>query len=227
MSDYPIGRVYIKNDETGEFEPVDARTRAEAVETEDGRTAQERLDEVTAHISNPAIHSTAYVKTLWEVTIPETGWVQEAPLEVDFPYSIKLPYEGTLDTHNAEVTVDYEYIRIAAACGLCPTMETLHNGLKFWSREIPESQILCHMTLFGEGGISGGSGASVGGGGSNYVLPIASENVLGGVKIGDNIDIDAEGRITPTGATLTEDQTATDDDVAGIVSAVFGDSPKT
>ena len=157
MSDYPMGRVSIKDEETGVFTPIDARTRAEAVETEDGRTAQQRLDEATEHIGNLAIHSTAYVKTMWEVTIPATGWVQEAPLEADFPYSIELPYAGTLDTHNAEVTVDYEYIRIAAACGLCPTMETMHNGLKFWSREIPEAEILCHMTLFGEGGISGGN----------------------------------------------------------------------
>ena len=44
----------------------------------------------------------------------------------------------------------------AAECGLCPTMETLHNKLKFWSQSIPSEPILCHMTLFGEGGLSGG-----------------------------------------------------------------------
>lgn len=112
------------------------------------------------HIKNKAIHSTAYIKSMFEVTIPETGWELEAPEAADFPYSIELPYEGVLDTHNAEVTVDKESIQVAYSCGLCPTMETLHNGLKFWSRTIPEVEILCHMTLFGEGGLSDGGAGS-------------------------------------------------------------------
>lgn len=157
MNDYTLGRVAIKNKETGEETPINARTIAEAVETEDGRTVEQRLQEATAHINDLAIHSTAYIKPMWQVTIPATGWVQEAPMEYDFPYSIEFEYNGVLDTHNAEVTVDRESIQVAAACGLCPTMETMHNGLKFWSRTIPEAEILCHMTLFGEGGISGGN----------------------------------------------------------------------
>ena len=157
MNDYQIARIAVKNSETGEETPVNTRTIAEAVETEDGRTAEERLKEATDHINDLAIHSTAYIKPMWQVTIPATGWVQESPLEYDFPYSIEFEYNGVLDTHNAEVTVDRESIQVAAACGLCPTMETMHNGLKFWSRTIPEAEILCHMTLFGEGGISGGN----------------------------------------------------------------------
>lgn len=157
MSEYMMGRVAVRDEATGAETPIDARTRAEAVATGDGRTAQARLDEATAHINDLAIHSTAYVKPMWQVTIPATGWVQEAPDGADFPYSLEMLYEGVLDTHNAEVTVDKESIQVAAACGLCPTMETMHNGLKFWSRTIPAGEILCHMTLFGEGGVSGGN----------------------------------------------------------------------
>lgn len=157
MSDYPMGRVSIKNEETGEFNPSDIRTRAEAVATADGRDAQQHLDALEKHMNNTAIHSGARIKTMWEVTIPETGWVQVAPLEADYPYSIEIPFEGALDTHNAEVTVDPDYFGIAAKCRLSGTMQTLHNGLKFWAGDIPSSSILCHMTLFGEGGISGGN----------------------------------------------------------------------
>ena len=232
MAEYPIARVSVKNEKSGEFVPSDVRTRAEAVAAGDGRTAQEHLDDVQTHMSNPAIHSTAYIKPMWELTIPETGWVQGGPIGAEFPYSIELPYEGVLDTHNAEVTVDINYVRVAAKCGLCPTMETMHNGIKFWTRELPESPILCHMTLFGEGGINSGAPASGGGGGSgsgsgNYILPMASETVLGGVKIGDNIDIDDEGRITPTGVTLSEAQPATEEDINNIIAAVFGDASNT
>lgn len=157
MPEYMIGRVAVKNEETQEQTPIDARTRAEAVEVPgEGKTAQQKIDEMNEHIADLAIHSRAYVKPMWQVTIPTTGWEMEAPEEADFPYSIEMPYEGVLDTHNAEVTVDKESIQVAASCGLCPTMETMHNALKFWSRTIPETEILCHMTLFGEGGISGG-----------------------------------------------------------------------
>ncbi len=221
MADYLIGRVAVVDEETKEQTPIDARTRAEAVATtETGKTAQDKIDELNAHIADLAIHSKAYVKTMWQVTIPETGWVLEAPEDADFPYSIELPYEGTLDTHNAEVTVDKESIQIAAACGICPTMETMHNGLKFWSRTIPSAPIMCHMTLFGEGGISGRSaGGEVA---TAHEDVIASADTLGHVMIGDNIAIDEQGRITPTGATLPPEQTATDQDIDQIIENVFG-----
>lgn len=156
MPEYLIGRVSVVDEVTGEHTPIDARTRAEAVSTDEGKSTQEKINEINEHIENLAIHSAAYIKTMWQVTIPIDGWVLEAPKEDDFPYSLTMEYSGVLETHNAEVIIDNESIRAAVACGLCPTMETLHNGLKFWSRTIPTTAILCHMTLFGEGGISGG-----------------------------------------------------------------------
>lgn len=52
----------------------------------------------------------------------------------------------------------------------------------------------------------------------SYVLPIASEDTLGGVMIGDNVNIDEEGRIsvTPEGVNV-----ATDEEVSGILDTVF------
>lgn len=166
MSDYPIARVSVKDEETGEYTPSDIRTRAEAVAVDDGRNAQQHLDEMAAHMNNLAIHSDAYIKTKWEVAIPTTGWVQEAPLSADFPYSLELPYEGVLDTHNAEIVPDNESYKYAYACRICPTVETRHNKLKFWAGAPPTDEIICHMTLFGEGGISGGNQANQGGGGT-------------------------------------------------------------
>lgn len=159
MENHVIGRVSIEDKESGMVTPIDARTRAEAVDTkESGRSAQDKFDEFDAHIANEAIHSDAYIKPMWQVTIPNTEWVKAAPEETDFPYCIEIAYNGVLDTHNAEVTVDRGSIGTAWECGLCPTMETMHNGLKFWARKIPEDNILCHMTLFGAGGINGGEG---------------------------------------------------------------------
>lgn len=159
MANHVIGRVNIIDKESGASTPIDARTRAEAVETKDFNVSvQDKIDAFNAHMANMAIHSDAYIKPMWQVTIPKTGWVASAPEEADFPYCIEIVYNGVLDTHNAEVTVDRDSIGTAWECGLCPTMETMHNGLKFWARKIPENDILCHMTLFGAGGISGGEG---------------------------------------------------------------------
>lgn len=226
----PKTRIKLINEETQEETPVDVLTSADAVSTNDGKNAQEKMDAYDAHINNLAIHSDAFVKVMQVVTIPTTGWVAITPEDDEYPYMIEIEAEGVLESHNANVTIDLLSVPVAAACGLCPTMQTLTNKLKFWAREIPTAEIAAHMTLFGEGGVSGGDtgdssggGSSGGGSGSSgYVLPVATADTLGGVKIGDNIDIDAEGRITPTGATLSEEQTATDTDIDAVVADVFG-----
>lgn len=50
-----------------------------------------------------------------------------------------------------------------------------------------------------------------GGGGGGYVLPTASASVLGGVKIGDGVNIDSSGKISVSGgSTITVDDTMSD-----------------
>ena len=50
-----------------------------------------------------------------------------------------------------------------------------------------------------------------GGGGGGYVLPTASDSVLGGVKIGDGVDIDSSGKISVSGgSTITVDDAMSD-----------------
>lgn len=55
-----------------------------------------------------------------------------------------------------------------------------------------------------------------GGGGGSYVLPVASADTLGGVKIGDGIEIDAEGTISAEGATPYELPIASADVLGGV-----------
>ena len=85
MPDYLIGRVSVKDEESGEFTPIDARTRPEAVTTTEDKTGggkktlEEKLAEYNAHVANMAIHSDAYIQPMYQVTIPTTGWIAEAP----------------------------------------------------------------------------------------------------------------------------------------------------
>ena len=46
---------------------------------------------------------------------------------------------------------------------------------------------------------SGGIAASGGGGGGSYVLPVATANTLGGIKVGSGLSIDANGVLSATG----------------------------
>ena len=182
------------------------RIKAAQVETEDGSNVEAKLSTVCS------------IKFIRELTIPNSGWTTADPGNEEFPYTIEIDAQEVLESYDANVTIDLLSVPAAVACGLCPTMQTLTGKLKFWSRQTPDTEISAHITLFGEGG--GGSGSS------GYVLPVATADTLGGVKIGDNIDIDEEGRITPTGATLSEEQTATDSDIDAVVSDVFGSAGK-
>ena len=178
------------------------RIKAAQVETGDGSNVEAKLSAACS------------IKIIEEFTIPKSGWTASDPENAEFPYMIEIDAQGVLESYDANVTIDLLSVPTAVVCGLCPTMQTMTGKLRFWSRQIPDTEVSAHITLFGEGG--GGSGSS------GYVLPVATADTLGGVKIGDNIDIDEEGRITPTGATLSEEQTATDSDIDAVVADVFG-----
>lgn len=155
----PTVRIKLVDELSGAENPADALTSAKAVETEGGGNVQEHIDDMQAHINNLAIHSDAYVKVMQVVTIPNTGWVATTPEDDEYPYTLEIAAAGVLESHNANVTIDLLSVPVAAACGLCPTMQTLAGKLKFWARKIPSAAISAHMTLFGEGGISGGNTA--------------------------------------------------------------------
>lgn len=157
MAEKPMIRLSVQDENEQQKVPADVRTRAEAVETDEtGKTVQDKLTEYDAHVANKAIHSDAYIRTMLQVTIPATGWVAAEPEDVEFPYCVEVDCDGVLDTHDAELKVERKSLAAAYACGLCPTGETMHNKVKFWARKIPTAAILCHMTLFGGGGVSGG-----------------------------------------------------------------------
>ena len=155
----PTVRIKLVDELSGTESPADALTSAKAVSTEGGGNVQEHIADMQAHIDNLAIHSDAYVKVMQVVTIPNTGWVATTPEDDEYPYTLEIEAAGVLESHNANVTIDLLSVPVAVACGLCPTMQTLTGKLKFWAREVPSSAISTHMTLFGEGGISGGDTA--------------------------------------------------------------------
>lgn len=116
---------------------------------------------VSIHTSDQSIHSTAQIRMESDLTIPTTEWVMEDQ-DADFPYSIEVPCDVAQAAYSAEITVDKESIPTAVQCRLCPTMETRDGILKFWARDIPAAEILCHATLSWDGWSNPESGSGHG-----------------------------------------------------------------
>lgn len=64
------------------------------------------------------------------------------------------------------------------------------------------------------------SGGATGGG--SYQLPTASADKLGGVKIGENINITDDGTISVNSEELVSDIVASDEDAEEVITRYFG-----
>lgn len=162
MADYLIGRVAVVDEDTGEQTPIDARTRAEAVATDEDKTGggkktlEDKLSELNAHIADLAIHSTASLKIIAQITIPATGWTAATPVDgSEYAMTVDVTVQGVLETHMPAVALDVVSLGVADQCGLCPTVQSLTNTLRFWARETPSAAMTGTLSLFGEGGLSG------------------------------------------------------------------------
>lgn len=78
----------------------------------------------------------------------------------------------------------------------------------------------CLLLLNASNGVAGGGGSSGGG----YVLPAATATRLGGVKIGENVNVTSDGTITVDGDELLDEVAATDEDVQEMLDDTFNSS---
>ena len=95
---------------------------------------------------------------------------------------------------------------------MCSSAETVDGAVRFWARKIPTADLSATLALLTPG--TGELGAA--GGGSAYVLPVASADTLGGVKIGKGISITEDGTISVSGGGIGEDDVATAEEMAEI-----------
>ena len=84
----------------------------------------------------------------------------------------------------------------AFQCGLRQQAEAFDGYVRFWARATPTEDITCTVDLVGRGGDASGSGS--------YVLPAASDTVLGGVKVGNGLKVAQDGTLSIDFATHEE-----------------------
>ena len=94
-------------------------------------------------------------------------------------------------------------------------MQTLAGALRFWAKRSPDADMEATIAL-----VSPGTSSS-GGGGSTYVLPVATATRLGGVKIGKGISVAADGTITASTSGVSPDDMASTEDTESMLDEVF------
>ena len=159
-----------------------------------------------------------------EITIPAEGWALDETGS-DEPYMGMDEYRYYVDVTDEEVTDDQvpivalhkDALETAKQAGLCPTAQTVTGAVRFWARYEPMQDMAATLALLS----ASGSGQT--GGGGTYVLPVATETTLGGVKIGEGLAITPDGTATVEGAPIAEGEKATVADANAVMDEVYKD----
>lgn len=157
-----------------------------------------------------------------DITIPATGWAWDQDLDEpgdvgmdDYRYYVDVPVTEATADQFPSVALHKNALNTAKEAGMCPTVQAAEGYLRFWARNEPAEAMDATVALS-----SSGSGTS-GGGGGTYVLPVATKDRLGGVKIGENISVAPDGTISATGASVSQDDMASTTETDEMLDEVF------
>ncbi len=132
--------------------------------------------------------------------VPVSAWVAEDTGR--YKYSAETAVEGVKENHHPDATLDTVSQDTVYKCGLSSRIVALEGKLKFYAQLAPEADIsgTCRLWTQGVGGNGG--------------LPVASENIVGGIRSSDSIIIDADGTAH---AKLGQDSFTTDEEFDKVV----------
>ena len=149
-----------------------------------------------------------------EITIPANGWTDSRedaadgvggdPAFGNYPFHVDVSVTGTKSRMTPIVTIYPQHLSIAK--DICQTAETIEGAVRFYAKAVPSSDIKASLALVG------GSGYISTGGGGGSDIPIASRTSLGGVIIGDGINVDFNGRISVDKETVMTDADLVDEE---------------
>lgn len=167
---------------------------------------QTTVDEMEGSISGLVVER--------QLVIPGSGWAMGA----EGMYYVDIPQADITEEMVPMVSVLPEDLAAAVACGLYPVSRTMSGGLRLYAAAAPASEIQASLVLFLAGSGQAGGGGE---GGGTYVLPVATTTRLGGVKIGENMNVTQDGTISVDGDELLDDVAASDEDVQAMLDEAF------
>ena len=154
------------------------------------------------------------------ITIPADGWdwQRESDDEEmlgmdDFRCVVDVAVDDVTEEMFPSVALHKAAIEVAKRAGLCPTVQALAGVLRFWARNIPTADMSATVALWAPGGTAGG--------GSAYVLPVATATRLGGVKIGSGVSVSADGTISASTSGITQDEVVSAADTDKMLDEIF------
>ena len=149
-----------------------------------------------------------------DIIIPVSGWTQQennVQLLDDYGYYIDIQVAAATSEQFPSVSLHKSSLEIASKAGLCPTVQALDGKIRFWARNIPTEDMNATVALL----IKSGSNNSASGG-NTYKLPVATAEKLGGVKIGDGINVTEDGTISSNSS-----DSATNEEVNEMLDEIF------
>lgn len=149
-----------------------------------------------------------------EITLPAGGWTAAEPGDGEYPYCIGVPVAKARADQFPIVSVHTASRGTALQAGLSDAAEASDGALRFWAAQLPGEDIRATAVLLLSGeGAGGASGA--------YVLPIASRDTLGAVKVGENMNVEPDGTLSVDGTCVTDETVSSDEEVLGMLDNVF------
>ena len=92
-------------------------------------------------------------------------------------YTAEVPQKDAKATHIPIVSLHRDSLAVAEAAGMCSSAETVDGAVRFWARKVPAENLEATLAL-----LTPGTGElGVAGGGSAYVLPVATTETPAGV----------------------------------------------
>lgn len=155
-----------------------------------------------------------------DITIPADGWdwQRESDDEEmlgmdDFRCVVDVAVDDVTEDMFPSVALHKAALEVAKRAGLCPTVQALAGVLRFWAKSIPTADMSATVALFAPGGTTGG--------GSAYVLPVATATRLGGVKIGSGVSVAADGTVTVSTSGITPEEVVSAADTDKMLDEIF------
>ena len=136
------------------------------------------------------------------ITIPVDGW-QDNPDGGAYAYRADIPVESVTAKLIPQLFYPPESAERAGYYGFSPVCETLDGLLRVWSKAVPAEPIPAVLNLTGDasGYFAVGDGNT---GSGTFTLPPATENTLGGVKVGSGLNVTRDGTLSVNAATEAE-----------------------
>lgn len=178
------------------------------------------VDSVTANIDPNSIVTRAEAQRLiasatarLEITVPKDGWTdgpedEEAggdPEDIFGGLHVDIPIDGVTEDMVPYLTFHPAYLDAARACEISTTVKTIEGALRVYARVAPAQDIGASLELRCA---STGSVSSEAAPGGSYVLPAASTTRLGGVKVGNGLNVAPDGTLS-----VNQEQVMTDADL--------------